>query len=93
MTDSEIQGIRQSVEDGYFERHGEQPRESEINACLRFFKQVDIIKATKNPEDVNQSEEFVIGIFNRVMDRDVLISGFDSEKGEPKFIKNDICKQ
>jgi len=93
MTDSEIQGIRQSVEDGFFERHGKQPRESEINACLRFFEQVDIIKATKEPETCNNLEKALIGTFYAVMDRFYLISGFDIDKNEPKFIKNDICRQ
>jgi len=90
MTEQETQAIKQSMLDGYFQKGGKQPRESEINTCLRFFEQVDIIRETKEPETVDTREESLIGIFYAVMDRDVLISGFDTELGQPRFIKNNI---
>jgi len=93
MTFEEIESIKQSIEDGYFQKGGKHPRESEINACLRFFEQVDIIRETKEPETVDSREEALIGVFYAVMDRDILVSGFDVEQGSPRFIKNTIRTQ
>jgi len=90
MTESEIQSIRQSMEDGFFQNDGKHPKESEINACLRFFSQVDVIRDNKEPEDINKLEELLIGIFYSVIKRKVLISGFDAEQGLPRFIWNTI---
>jgi len=90
LIEQESEAIKQSMLDGYFQKNHTQPRESEINTCLRFFEEVAIIKATKTPETVDSREESLIGIFYAVMDRDVLISGFDTELGQPRFIENNI---
>jgi len=90
LTEQEKESIRQSMEDGYFMRYAKQPKPSEINACLRFFEGVDVIRNTKEPETVDLREKGLITMFYMVINRDVLISDWDSEKQQPVFIKNDI---
>ena len=92
MTSQETQAIKQSMNDGYFLKGSKQPKESEINACLSFFSQMDFIRDTKEPETTNNFEKALVGVFYAVMDRYYLISGFDSDKGTPIFIINNIEK-
>jgi len=93
MTDQEKQAIKQSMLDGYFQGHAKQPKESEINACLRFFEEAAVIRNSKEPDFVDVRELALIMMFHTVIGRDVLVSGWDSEKGEPMFIKNGIKLQ
>jgi len=92
LTEQESQAIKQSMSDGYYQVHGKHPKESEINACLCFFSQMDFIRDTKEPETTNNFEKALVGVFYAVMDRYYLISGFDSDKGTPIFIINNIEK-
>jgi len=93
MTEQEKAAIKQSMSDGYFIKGGKQPRVSEIRACLRFFEEAAVIRNSKEPDSVDVRELALIMMFHTVIDRDVLISGFDTEKGEPMFIKNGIKVQ
>lgn len=79
MTEQEIEAIKQSMSDGYFQKNYIKPKESEVKACINFFEAMG-------------ADEIAINLLNMVVDRDVLISGFDMDKGEPKFIKNGIKK-
>jgi len=79
MKIDEIKTIEQSISDGYFQRHGKQVKESEVQACVRFFEGIQ-----------GSDEPWVMELFNMVIDRTVLISGFDLENNEPRFIKNEI---
>ncbi len=74
------EAIKQSMEDGFWQGYGSQPKESEIKACIEFFEAKGI-------------DEIAINLLNMVVDRDVLISGFDMDKREPKFILNEIRTQ
>ena len=74
------EAIEQSMEDGFFQGYRTQPKESEIEGCIEFF-------------EAKGTDEIVINLLNMVVDRDVLISGFDMDKKEPKFILNEIVKQ
>jgi len=93
MREQESQAIRQSMSDGYFQEYGKRPRESEINACIKFFEEVAIIKATKTPETVDEREEELIVVYYMVMNRKILISNFNLETNKPSFIKNTIRTQ
>ncbi len=90
MSTNEIRAIKQSMSDGYYQGYGKHPRESEIEVCLRFFEQVDIVR-TKEPENINHLEMQLLGVFYAVMDRQLLISGYDIEQG-PQFVTNEIVK-
>jgi len=79
MTTQEIEGIKQSMLDGYFHKNHTQPKESELKACIEFFEAMG-------------SDEIAINLLNMVVEREVLISGFDIDKREPKFIRNEIQK-
>ncbi len=72
--------IKQSMEDGFWQGYGSQPKESEIEDCIEFFEAMG-------------ADEIAITLLSMVVDRDVLISGFDMDKKEPKFILNEIVKQ
>jgi len=80
MTEQESQAIKQSMSDGYFHKNHTQPRESEVRACIDFFEAMG-------------ADEIAINLLSMVVDRDVLISGFDMDKREPKFIRNNIKTQ
>ncbi len=93
MKIDEMESIEQSFSDGHFIRIGKQVKANELKACLKFFEEVDIIKANKTPETVNAREEELIVVFNMVMDREILISNFNLDTNEPSFIKNTIQTQ
>jgi len=93
MKTEEIKAIEQSFSDGHFIRIGKQVKANELKACLKFFEEVDIVKANKTPETVNAREEELIVVFNMVMDREILISSFNMELNKPLFIKNTIQTQ
>jgi len=93
MTEQEKQGIRRNMEDGFFQGHAKQPKESEVKACIEFFEEAAVIRNSKEPDSVDVRELALIMMFHTVIDRDILISGFDTEKGEPMFIKNGIKVQ
>jgi len=93
MTTHEIEAIKQSMSDGYFQKDGKHPSESETSACLRFFEVIDIMKKNKTSETLNESEEALISLFNMIMDRKLLIVNFDIETNVFSFVVNNITFQ
>lgn len=79
MPDYEIEAIERSMQDGYFHRDGSQPRKSEVRACIEFFKSIQ-----------GSDNEMIIAMRKMVFDRAILISGYDMENQEPRFIANQI---
>jgi hypothetical protein len=93
MTNQEMEAIKQSMILGYAQAGARQPSESEIEACFRFFSEVDFIRETRDPQAATLREKLVMGVFYRVIDKDFLIVNFDLEKGEPSLCLNNIKMQ
>jgi len=77
MTEQEVKSIKQSMSDGYFQKDGKQPKESEVRACIEFF-------------EAKGTDKIAIVLLNMVVDRDILIGSFDMARRQPTFIVNDI---
>jgi len=60
MTEQEKQGIRRNMEDGFFQGHAKQPKESEAA----------VIRNSKEPDSVDVRELALIMMFHTVIDRE-----------------------
>ena len=76
------EAIKQSMEDGFFQGYGTEPKESEIEACIEFFESLPRI-----------NESLIEDLFHCVISRELLISSFDFDTKLPEFVLNNIRTQ
>ena len=73
------EAITESMLKGYFEVHSIEPQESELNACIEYFERM-----------YEARDNVAMNLLVMVIEGQVLISGFDTNKNEPKFAANNI---
>lgn len=77
MTSQEIEAVKQSVSDGFWSKNGSKPSDREVRLCVKFFLDM-------------KTDDIAVNLLEMILTREVLISGWDTERKEPRFINNKI---